>query len=469
MKQFLALAAVVMAALIVRAGVCAKSAEEAELLEFLRFPSVSTDPAHRADCERCADWLVAWLTPLGFTCEKLGGAERAPVLFAERKGKPGAKSLLVYGHYDVQPAALADGWATPPFEPTLKGDAVYARGASDNKGQIFAFLCGTREYLQEHAADAPTIRLCIEGGEESGSIVLTDVLAKHPKEKFLSDVLTVCDASALPDMRMSLTVAFRGIVHLSVKVKGAHRDLHSGQFGGVAPNALQGLAEMLASLHNADGGVAVEGFYDGVVPPEPDQLALAERHGKSQAVFEDEMGTTASGGERGRSVVERNAFRPTLELNGFASGYAGAGLRTSIPCEAVAKLSGRLVPGQDPQVVEAAICRHLKARCPAGLTCEIETWGASPAVRYRTDEPVFAMARRVLDGVDPRGTVFQWNGATIPVLSKLVGYGRSAPLMVGFGQASNRTHATNENFGGRQFRMCRAWAKGLLSALEKQK
>lgn len=439
-----------------------------EYFELLRFESVGADPAKLRDCVNCATWLKRWLEHLGFAGELLNEKFSPPIVFAERRGCENSPTVLVYGHYDVQPADPMAEWTTPPFEPTVVGDRVHCRGAQDDKGQTFAFLCGVRDFLAANAANAanaPTIKVLIEGQEESGSAALS-ALAPTLRRKLAAEVLLVCDTSAAADLRPAIVAGLRGVAHLTVRLRAANRDLHSGEYGGIAPNAAQGLAELVASLHNPDGSIAVAGFRDGIEPPTNDELREAERAVPSESEYAADIGCEPCGGQLGKSIVQRNSFEPTIEVNGIHSGYGGAGAKTVIPCEAVAKLSVRLVPGQNPKRAIDALRAHLESRLPRGMKLSVEDVTAGAAgFRLPLASPIFRLADDVLRGMDARGPVFQWDGASIPVVSVLREVSGAAPLLVGWGQPEDRIHSPNESYSFGQFAKARDWAVRILSAL----
>jgi len=460
------------------------SNDSKEYFELLRFPTVGADPTHLRDCAACATWLKKWLGAIGaevacFVPRASCHVPRAsceaaecpvPVVFGEIKGDEGAPTVLVYGHYDVQPADPLEMWFTPPFEPTVKGDRVYCRGAQDDKGQFFAFLCGVRNYLgnrQGGCGARLNIKFLLEGQEESGSKVLFQLLDDASfRKRLAADVLLVCDTSAGADLQPAIVAGLRGVNHFTVRLKAANRDLHSGEYGGIAPNAAQGLVELMASLHNPDGSIAVAGFRDGIIPPTHEELAAAEAGFADEAALMADIGTEPCGGQRGKTIVQRNGFEPTIEINGIHSGYGGPGSKTVIPCEAIAKISTRLVPGQAPQASYDAIRTHLKDRCPKGMELSFtEQSGLSPALRLPLASPIFRLAEEVLTELDPRGPVFQWNGASIPIVAALKQTSGAAPLLVGWGQPEDRIHSPNESYSVVQFEKARDWAVKILSAL----
>ena len=446
------------------------SQESAEYFALLRMPTVGADPMHLKDCVQCAMWLKRWLEGIGAEAELLlpdgaGLSATPPVVFGERPGDEGAPTILFYGHYDVQPPDPLEEWRTPPFEPTEQDGRIYCRGAQDDKGQFFSFLCGLRDFIAEHEGSVPTLKFILEGQEESGSGAIAKVAADL-KDRLRADVLLVCDTGAAAALRPAIIAGLRGVSHFTVRLTAADCDLHSGRYGGIVPNAAQGMAELMASLHNPDGSIAVRGFCDGIEPPTAEELAAAEYAAMSDADYEKETGAAPVGGERGLSVTERNSFRPTIEVNGIHSGYGGPGSKTVIPCSALAKLSMRLVPGQNPAVCMTVVERHLRQHTPNGMKLFIEdVTGEAPAMRLPLKSPVFRLAADVLAGLDPRGAVFQWDGASIPIVSTLARLSGAAPLLVGFGQGEDRIHSPNESFSWRQFSLGRRWAKGILSAL----
>lgn len=441
-----------------------------EYFELLRYESVGADPSHLRDCVSCASWLRKWLGALGFSAELVypkqepGGALPPPVVFAERKGGEAAATVLVYGHYDVQPADPVSEWDTPPFEPTMKDGRVYCRGANDDKGQTFALLCGMRDYL---AAEGPklNIKIVLDGQEESGSGALM-ALAPEMRRRLAADVLLVCDTSAAPSMRPAIVAGLRGVAHFTLRLTGPNRDLHSGEYGGIAPNPAQGMAELLASLHHPDGSIAVAGFRDGIEPPTHEETSAAEAGTPSEEECAADIGCETAGGQMGKTIAQRVSFEPTIEVNGIHAGYGGPGSKTVIPCEAVAKISMRLVPGQSPRGAFAAVRTHLDDRCPKGMKVSFEDVNpGTPAFRLPLASPVFRLASHVLSEMDGRGALFQWDGASIPVLSVLREASGAAPLVVGWGQAQDRIHSPNESYSVEQFDRAREWGRRILEAL----
>ena len=456
-----------------------RSSDSKDYFELLKFQTVGAEKEHLRDCVQCATWLKKWLKSIGAEAELIvpqrdqgSGIEdqdfalSVPVVYGEIKGQEGATTVLLYGHYDVQPADPLEEWETPPFEPTVKGDRIYCRGAQDDKGQFFAFLCGLRERLSSSVSSPLNIKILLDGQEESGSVGLFKLLEdKEFRKRLAADVMLVCDTSAAADLRPAIVAGLRGVNHFTVTLTAANRDLHSGEYGGIAPNAAQGMAELMASLHNADGSIAVSGFRDGIEPPTHEELEKATEGMASEEMYAKDIGTEPCGGQLGKTIVQRNCFEPTVEVNGIHSGYGGPGSKTVIPCQAIAKLSTRLVPGQNPAKAYEAVKRHLKDHCPKGMEVELsELTGEAPAFRLPLASPLFRLAADVLGEMDPRGAVFQWDGASIPVIAAIREASGAAPLLVGWGQPEDRIHSPNESYSVRQFLTAKEWGKKILSA-----
>lgn len=436
----------------------------ADWFGLLALATVGTDPLRAADCARGAAWLRRYLKRMGFDAEVLAPNGAPPIVLAERLGRPGAPEVLFYGHYDVQPEDPLAEWRTPPFKPTLLDGRVYARGAQDNKGQLFAFLQGVASLL-DAGTPIPTLRLVLEGQEECGSTALL-AQADAWRNRLRADVLMVCDTGVHPSGRPAIVAGLRGIQSLTVTLQGPSHDLHSGSHGGLAPNPAQGMAALLASLHDAQGRIAVAGFRDHLSQPSAAELAHAEAEPFDAEDYRRETGVAAEGGEQGVSPDRRVAFEPTIEINGIHSGYGGAGTKTVIPSAALAKLSARLCPEQSPCHTLRALRTHLETHCPRGLTLTLsEVHAGTGGFRLPLDSPIFRLAADVLTGLDARGPVFRWEGASIPVVAVLRQVSGAAPLLVGFGREQDRIHCANESFGLDQFEQVMVYTAGMLAAL----
>lgn len=420
-----------------------------EWKRFLSFKSISADPAYHDDCVACAAWLRSHLEQIGFTAS-VWPSETKPLVFAERKGNPNKPKVLFYGHYDVQPVDPLELWTSDPFEAQIRDGRMYARGAQDNKGQVFYFIKAL-EALIASGADLPTIKLLIEGEEESGSEAMHAGLSKWGNE-LKADILMVCDTATVKLGLPTVTMGLRGIAHCEIRVQGPKVDVHSGMYGGVVLNPLQALAAIVSSLHAPDGSVAVPGFYDGVAELTADERAMVSSAPFNISEMEDFLGASLSGGERRFSPLERRGVRPTLEINGLGGGYQGAGSKTVIPANAMAKLSMRLVRGQDPEKTLAAVVKHVQKVAPEGVRVEVVDCAAvGPALQLSSRSAVLETLKRAMVeefGVEP---AYVWEGASIPIIPLLAETSHAEPLLVGFGLDQDNIHSPNESFSLRQF------------------
>ncbi len=434
-----------------------------EWKSLLRFAGISADPAHFEDCVECAQWLRRHLELMGLDSTLLETGSK-PVVFAEHKGRRDKPTVLFYGHYDVQPVDPLDEWHTPPFEPTERDGRIYARGAEDNKGQLFYVLKAIETLVHQASLDV-NVKILLEGEEESGSQGITARIGSW-RELVQADILMVCDSGMVRTGAPTIVMGLRGIVFLDLQLTGPHNDLHSGVHGGTAPNVAEGMAMLVASLHTPDGAIAVDGYYDGVAPPTDAERALANAVPWDDTLYRQQTGVPAAAGETGLTPQERIGFRPTIDVNGIHSGYGGAGGKTIIPARATAKLSSRLVAGQDPERCLEMLVTHLRERVPAGLELTFpEQSIGGPGFRLDSDSALAARAKDVLDQLADKETVFLWEGASIPIVAKLAEVSGGEPLLVGFGREEDRIHAPNESFSVEQFRLGYLYAGLLLSGL----
>lgn len=418
---------------------------------FLRFASIGTDPAHKADCEACAQWLCNRLQTCGFTSQ-LATTTGLPFVHAVRPGNPHKPAILIYGHYDVQPVDPLHDWVSPPFEPTWRNDRLYARGAQDNKGQIFYTICAIESLIEEHALDR-TIIFVIEGEEEFGSDGLNQALDSW-RDKIQAEALLVHDTGTVSSGAPTLIMGLRGILQFEFTLQGASHDLHSGIHGGLAPNAAQVAADICACLHDATGRVTIPGFYAGVQPPSAHERELAAAAPLDPETYRHETGTTPAGGQRDLPPYERVGFLPTLEINGIHSGYGGPGNKTIIPAQALVKLSARIVHGQDPAALIEAITQYLKQQTPPGIRMQItQAHIGGPGLRFDPGAPLLKEVQQALAAVKPgQPIVHRWEGASIPIVARLAEVSGATPLLTGFGHEDDRIHAPNESFSLDQFR-----------------
>ena len=434
-----------------------------EWKEFLSFASISADPTHAADCLNCANWLVKHLTGIGFTSRLLETSGK-PVVYAERQGKPGKPVVLFYGHYDVQPVDPLNEWQTPPFQPTLINQRMYARGAEDDKGQLFAMLKAMETLIQADALDC-TVKIIIEGEEEYGSRGIASYLDKW-HDLLKADILMVADTNMVKPGTPTIIMGLRGIISLEVTLIGPRHDLHSGMHGGVAPNPAAAIAALVAGLHNPDGSIAVPGMYNAVTEPTARESALSNACAIDADTYMTQIGVPPVAGEKRFTPAERLGFRPSIDINGIHSGYGGPGGKTIIPSRAIAKITARLVPNQDPEFCLNAIIAHLEQHTPTGLNLTItETSIGGRGFRLNLDSSLVEKAGGILNHISGKEPAFMWEGASVPIVSGLAKAAGAEPLLVGFGLEEDRIHAPNESYSIEQFRLGYLYGVLMLSSL----
>lgn len=415
-----------------------------EFFEFLRFQSISTDPQYKPQVTACAEWLERKFLRMGLIARvyPTGGH---PVVVARNEPKPGRRTVLIYGHYDVQPVDPLDQWTTPPFEPRLENGVVFARGAADNKGQILAHILGVEKTLKEKSDLPVNIIFLIEGEEESGSEHLAQFLEEH-REELKCDLIAISDTGMVGRKLPALTYGLRGILAMDIRLFGAESDLHSGIYGGVAPNPATLIARMVAALHDEHFHVAVPGFYDTVLPIHDWERAEWARLPLDDAFFKAATHSQALLGEEGYTPVERAWGRPTAEVNGIGGGYQGAGSKTVIPREAFAKLTFRLVPNQTPEEIESRVRAFLECICPPQVRMEITPGHGGEPLLCDPHSPHGLAARRALArtwGVEP---ALIREGGSIPILDPLRRILGAEILLLGLALPDCAAHAPNENF-----------------------
>ncbi len=425
----------------------------ARWFEWLSIPSVSAQPAHAADCRKAAEWLRGQLAGMGFkveTCETPGH----PVVLAHHPGPPtgasaSAPRLLYYGHYDVQPAEPLDLWTSPPFEPRLVdhplGPRVVARGAVDDKGQVMLWLEALRAWIATHGAPPAQVTVLVEGEEEVGSPNLDAVLAAR-RDALSADAAVISDTNMWGRGAPAITTRLRGLAYTELRLRAAARDLHSGLFGGSALNAANLLARILGGLHDPQGRVTVPGFYDGAAEPSAAEQASWAALGFDEAAFLGGIGLSHPAGERNRSALERLWGRPTADVNGIWGGYAGPGAKTVIPAEAGAKVSFRLVPGQDPERVVARFRRFVEAFLPPDAHAEVTTFSLAPGIAIPADSRFVRAAEAALLAEFGRPAVLVGSGGSIPVVESLHRLLGLDTLLMGFGLDDDQVHSPDEKF-----------------------
>ena len=416
-----------------------------QYFDFLRFPSVSTDPAHKADVAACAEWLVAKFHALGLAAT-LHPTAGHPIVVAKNEHRPGRRTVMIYGHYDVQPPDPLNKWDTPPFEPAVRNGIVFARGAADNKGQIFSHIIGVEEGLRADGELPVNLTFLIEGEEEIGSKALEGFLDQE-RESLRCDVIVVSDSGMVAPNVPTFTYGLRGLAALELRVQGSESDLHSGIFGGAVLNPGIALAKMLASLHDENGRVQIPGFYDFVRP-----LAEWERAEMEKMPFGDEQIHKITGvpelfGEEGFSAVERTCARPTAEVNGLTCGFQGSGIKTVLPAIAVAKLSFRLVPDQTPDEIYAKAISHFEAICPAAVTLELIREQSGDPYLVEPHSEYGLAAQRALRHTFPNHDIAVLReGGSIPIVNTFRQILGVDTLLLGLALPDCAAHGPNENF-----------------------
>jgi acetylornithine deacetylase/succinyl-diaminopimelate desuccinylase-like protein len=418
------------------------------LMEFLRIPSVSTKPDHKPDMQRCASWVAEQCRSAGLTAE-IAPTAGHPVVIARNQHAPGRPTVLMYGHYDVQPPEPLELWKSPPFEPTIRKneagfEAVYARGAVDDKGQVWCHLEAIRAW-QQHGGLPVNVILLIEGEEEIGSKHLDEFIIQQ-KSLLKADIAVVSDTNQFARGYPAITCGLRGLLYMEVILTAADHDLHSGMFGGAVPNPANVLCKLMATLHDEKGRVTVPGFYDDVADLAPREREEFARLPFDEGQFKKELNLTDLMGEAGYTTLERRWARPTCDINGLTSGYQGPGAKTVIASKASAKVSMRLVPNQDPAKIEAAFTKAMRDRCPKGVTIEFLSHGGSPGLLVPMDGRAMELAGNAIERGFGKKPVFMREGGSIPILGLIKKELGLDTLLVGFGLPDDRAHSPNEKF-----------------------
>ena len=442
------------------------TADLKELFAFLSFPSVSTDSKHQGDVRNCANWIIEKLSAMGLGTE-LHETPGHPIVIARNKHLPDRKTVLIYGHYDVQPADPLNLWDSPPFAPEIRDGRIWARGATDNKGQMLAHVLGIEKTLAEKGELPVNLILLFEGEEEIGSPNLAPFLEKH-KAVLACDIIAISDTGMVAPNTGTLGYGLRGVACAEVKIIGPSRDLHSGIFGGAVTNPATAIARLVASLHKPDGTVAIEGFYDDVRPLEGWEREMwAKVPGTEDADFLKVTGSPETFGEPGYSSAERTWGRPTAEVNGIGGGYQGEGSKTVIPSEAFVKLSFRLVPGQDPKTIFQNLKTHLKKYCPPGVKLEIEIGHDGKPYVCDPHSEFGKAAQRALKRTFPGEPMLIREGGSIPIVQAFREILGTDTLLLGLALSDAQIHSPNENFPVENFEAGIRLNQALLEELSK--
>jgi acetylornithine deacetylase/succinyl-diaminopimelate desuccinylase-like protein len=438
------------------------------LFEFLQIPSISAVPAHFPDCDRAADWVSAELVSAGFEASKQATGGRPVVVGHAKASRRDAPHVMFYGHYDVQPVDPLNLWRSPPFEPKLEdgpaGKRILARGASDDKGQVMTFIEACRAFAK-FGGPPCNVTILIEGEEETGSPSLPAFLAAN-KKTLEADVALVCDTGMWAPGVPAITTALRGMTNDEIVLTGPRRDLHSGIYGGVATNPIHALTRIVADLHDANGGVAIPGFYDGVEDPAPEIIEQWRELGFDAGPFLREVGLTTPAGEKGRTPLEQLWSRPTCEVNGIVGGYIAEGSKSVIPSKASAKVSFRLVSNQNPDRLVEAFRAFVTSRLPPDIKVEfLGRAGGAPAVTLPIKSEALRRARSALEAEWGKPAVLMASGASIPIIGAFKKELGMDALLIGFAYEDDQIHSPNEKYEVSSFHKgARSWAR-ILSAI----
>jgi acetylornithine deacetylase/succinyl-diaminopimelate desuccinylase-like protein len=417
-----------------------------ELFTFLRIPSISTLPENKADVEKAARFVAESLKTAGLENVEVIPTDGHPLVYADWLHAPGKPTVLCYGHYDVQPPDPLDEWLSPPFEPEIRDGNIYARGSADDKGQMYMHVKAVEALQAVNGALPVNLKFLIEGEEEVGGTAISKYV-RESAEKLKADVALVSDTALYAEGIPTLCTGLRGLVYMEVEATGPASDLHSGLYGGAAPNAVFGLIELLAKAKTPDGVIQIPGVYEAVEPPSPAEKASWESLPFSEEEFlSNEVGAACLTGEPGYSVLERVWARPTLEVHGIAGGFTGAGAKTVIPAKATAKISLRLVPRQDPEKVVAGFREFVNANTPAGIRTEVRLLAAGPAVLVDPSHPAIETAASAFSEVFGRPTVYIRSGGSVPIVGELDRHLGIPTVMMGLGLPDDSLHSPNEKF-----------------------
>jgi acetylornithine deacetylase/succinyl-diaminopimelate desuccinylase-like protein len=417
-----------------------------ELKDFLRIPSISTLPEHKPDVEKAAQFVADSLKRAGIENVELIPTAGNPLVYGDWLHAPGKPTVLCYGHYDVQPPDPLELWKTPPFEPSVRDGNLYARGSADDKGQMYMHIKAVEALKAVNGTLPINLKFLVEGEEEVGGAAIAKYVAENPA-KLKADVALVSDTALYAEGLPTLCIGLRGLVYMEVEATGPARDLHSGLYGGAAPNPVFGLIELLSKCKDANGVIQVPGLYGDVAPPAAAEKESWQRLPFNEADFlKSEVGSTALTGEPGYSVLERVWARPTFEVHGIAGGFTGAGAKTVIPSKAVAKVSFRLVPNQDPEKILEAFRQFLANNAPAGIRVELRVLSAGPAIMVDPDNTAIQTAARAFSDMLGKPTVFTRSGGSIPVVGDFANHLDIPSVLMGFGLPDDGLHSPNEKY-----------------------
>lgn len=416
-----------------------------QLSEFLKIPSVSSLSEHKEDVRRAAEWLKDELESIGLEHVQVMETNGHPVVYGDWLHAEGKPTVLIYGHYDVQPVDPLELWETPPFEPVIRDEKIYARGASDDKGQVFMHIKVLEAFLKTDGKLPLNIKVIFEGEEEIGSPHLPAFVEEH-QDLLRADLLVISDTALLDKGKPTICYGLRGLAGLQIDVKGPNSDLHSGAYGGGVQNPAHALVQLLASFHDETGKVAVEGFYDRVLPLTDEERKAFRALNTDEEKIREELGVPELFGEEGYSFNERTWARPTLEINGMYSGFQGEGIKTVLPSVASAKITCRLVPDQDPEEILQLIERHIEKHQPKGVTVTVTRFDQGHPFITPLEHPVIQAAGRAYEKVYGVPTAYTRSGGSIPIVADFQNILKLPVVLMGFALPGENVHAPNEHF-----------------------
>jgi len=417
-----------------------------ELKDFLRIPSISTLPEHKSDVRRAAEFVADSLKNAGLENVEIIQTAKHPLVYADWLHAPGKPTVLCYGHYDVQPPDPLELWTTPPFEPTIRDGNLYARGSADDKGQMYMHVKAVEALRAVNGTLPVNLKFLIEGEEEIGGESVAKYVADNAA-KLKADVALVSDTAMYAEGIPTLCIGLRGLIYTEIEARGAARDLHSGLYGGAAPNAVFALIELVSKLKDHTGRIMIPGMYGDVQAPSPaEKKSWESLPFNEQEFLKNEVGSKALTGEKGYSVLERVWARPTLEVHGIAGGFTGAGAKTVIPATATAKVSMRLVPNQNPDKIIAAYKKFVKENTPAGVEMDVRVLSSGAAIMVNPDHPAINVAARAFKDILGRDTVFVRSGGSIPIVGDFAKHLGIPTVLMGFGLPDDGLHSPNEKY-----------------------
>lgn len=423
-----------------------------ELKEFLRIPSISTLPDHKKDMSKAAEFVKNSLTKAGIKKVKVHRTKGHPIVYGEWLGAPGKPTVLIYGHYDVQPVDPIELWHSPPFEPVIKGGKIYARGATDDKGQMYVHIKSIEAYFKTLGKLPVNVKIVIEGEEEIGSSSLSDFVNNN-KKMLKCDTILISDTALFEAGLPTLTYGLRGLCYMEVEVTGPNRDLHSGSFGGAVANPINVLSNMISKLQDNKGKIKIPGFYDDVLKLSKKEQAIFKSLPHSDRKFAEELGITHLQGEEGYTTLERIWARPSLDCNGIIGGFTGDGAKTVLPSKVNAKISMRLVPHQDPGKIAKLFTRYIKSITPKSVKVKVkDLHGALPMISDLNDKSTIAAAKAMSKAFG-KETVFMREGGSIPIVVVFADKLKAPPVLMGLGLNSENLHSPNEHFNLKHFQL----------------